>query len=145
MCDTTSNVVSILWGDGLGNFSAPQPLSVGIGPNSVAFGDFNGDGRPDLAVANYGSTHDAGGACAVGTSCPFGDGNTVSVLLNNGNRTFLPAVTHSAGPGPAFVAGRDLHRGGEKGVLVAQYLGSRRTASRSRVPGHSVSEVPHTP
>ena len=32
-------------------------------------GDFNGDGKLDLAVANYGS-------------------NTVSVLLGNGNGTF---------------------------------------------------------
>src|SRR2546427_450294 len=52
MCDTTSRFVSILWGDGRGNFSAPQPLLVGIGPNSVAVEGFNGDGRPDLAVVS---------------------------------------------------------------------------------------------
>src|SRR2546426_619926 len=100
MCDTTSNVVSILWGDGRGNFSAPQPLLAGIGPNSVAVGDFNGDGRLDLAVANYRSTANSGGGCAGGDSCPFGDGSTVSVLLNNGNRAFLPAprAPYSAGP-----------------------------------------------
>ena len=34
----------------------PDPVfEVGSNPVSVAVGDFNGDGRPDLAVANYGS------------------------------------------------------------------------------------------
>src|SRR3989454_1099942 len=138
MCDTTSRFVSILWGDGRGNFSAPQPLLVGIGPNSVAVEDFNGDGRPDLAVANYGSTHNAGGTCAVGTSCPFGDGNTVSVLLNSGNRTFLPAVTYSAGPGSAFVAVGDFNGDGKKDLVVANYgcTGCRSSVSVLRGNGN---------
>ena len=42
---------------------------MGITPASVAVGDFNRDGNPDLAVANYGS-------------------NTVSVLLGNGTGGF---------------------------------------------------------
>ena len=37
-------------------------------------GDFNGDGKPDLAVANA--------------------GDAVSVLLGNGNGTFQPAVNY---------------------------------------------------
>ena len=45
--------VSILLGDGTGNFSAPTNFAVGDRPYSVAVGDFNGDGKQDLAVANY--------------------------------------------------------------------------------------------
>src|SRR5829696_4642307 len=33
-------------------FTGPTDLPVGANPNSVATGDFNGDGDPDLAVAN---------------------------------------------------------------------------------------------
>ena len=47
-----SDNVSILLGDGAGNFSAPTNFAVGDGPVSVAVGDFNGDGKQDLAVAN---------------------------------------------------------------------------------------------
>ncbi len=50
--------------------------------NSVAVGDFNGDGKADLAVANYTS-------------------NNVSVLLGNGNGTFQAAVNYAAGSGPS--------------------------------------------
>ena len=47
-----SSSVSILLGDGAGNFSAPTNFAAGDNPLSVAVGDFNGDGKQDLAVAN---------------------------------------------------------------------------------------------
>ena len=36
-----------------GGFRPPYRLSVGKNPNPVAVGDFNGDLKSDLAVANY--------------------------------------------------------------------------------------------
>ena len=47
----------------------------------MAVGDFNGDGKADLAVANY-------------------DSNSVSVLLGNGNGTFQAAVNYVVGTYP---------------------------------------------
>ena len=50
---------------GDGTFSSPIDHAAGSWPDAVAVGDFNGDGRPDVAAADPGS-------------------NTVSVLLNDG-------------------------------------------------------------
>src|SRR2546425_103985 len=74
------------------SFIARGDFAVGTHPKSVAVGDFNGDGRLDLAVANAGS-HD------------------VSVLLGNGDGTFQPALTFTAGRGGFFVAGGGGHGG----------------------------------
>ena len=66
--------------------AAPGPLTFDRGPGSptgdrprsVALGDVNGDGRPDLAVANELS-------------------NNVSVLLGNGDGTYQPSVNFATG------------------------------------------------
>ena len=60
------------------SFLAAVNYAAGTGPISVTVGDFNGDGKADLAVAN-------------------GDSNNVSVLLGNGNGTFQAAVNYGAG------------------------------------------------
>ena len=60
-------------------------------PYSVVVGDFNGDGKPDLAVANNFS-------------------NNVSVLLGNGDGTFQAAVNYAAGTIPSRYGGRFQRR-----------------------------------
>src|SRR5438128_11768488 len=52
------NTIHVVMVTGTGTFGlvTPIPLPVGSFPESVAVGDFNGDGRLDLAVANGGST-----------------------------------------------------------------------------------------
>jgi hypothetical protein len=49
--DWLGGTVSILLGNGDGSFQAPLRFAVGSYPSSVAVGDFNGDGIPDVAVA----------------------------------------------------------------------------------------------
>ena len=51
----SDNKIAILFNDGAGGFFDPQLLPVGTGPNSVISGDWNGDGKVDLAVVNSGS------------------------------------------------------------------------------------------
>src|SRR6516164_340033 len=82
--------------------SAPRGFDAGSGPQSVAVGDFNGDGKPDLAVVNSYS-------------------NNVSVLLGNGDGTFQPAVSYGtgSGTGPAFVAVGDFNHDGKLDLAVA--------------------------
>src|SRR6185437_9787817 len=72
----------------------------GTAPWSVVAADLNGDGKPDLAVADEGS-------------------NTVSVLLNNGNGTFAAKVDYPTGFSPSSVAEADLNGDGEPDLVVA--------------------------
>ena len=72
------NTVSVLLGNGTASFnSAPQsPYSVGNNPDSLAIGDFNGDGNPDLAVTNQADNtvtillNGLSGICSILTSLP---------------------------------------------------------------------------
>ncbi len=106
-----NNTVGVLLGNGNGTFQTPTAattIGVGNGPRSVAVGDFNRDGIPDLAGAN-----------AV-------DG-TVSVVLGNGNGTFrgpFPATTIAVGNGPDFVAVGDFNRDGIPDLAVTNLDGT---------------------
>ena len=51
-----SNSVSIRLGDGQGGFSGTTNVAVGSTPRSIAVGDFNGDGKQDIAAANFSSS-----------------------------------------------------------------------------------------
>src|SRR5262249_25521752 len=60
------STVSVLLGNGNGTFQAANTFAVGTVPLGLAVGDFNGDGKLDIATANLNS-------------------NNVSVLLGNGD------------------------------------------------------------
>jgi FG-GAP-like repeat len=48
-----SGAISVLLGNGDGTFRSAQYFAAGSDPESVAVGDFNSDGRPDVAVPDY--------------------------------------------------------------------------------------------
>ena len=54
---TSTDGVSVLLGNGNGTFQAAVNYAAGLSPSSVAVGDFNGDGKTDLAVANLASNN----------------------------------------------------------------------------------------
>ncbi|PYI80266.1 MAG: hypothetical protein DME26_21920, partial [Verrucomicrobia bacterium] len=86
----TGSSVSVLLGNGDGTFQAAVNYSAQEGPLSTAVGDFNGDGKPDLAVANDLSA-------------------SVSVLLGNGDGTFQASMNYGAGTNPRSVAVADFN------------------------------------
>jgi hypothetical protein len=51
VANQNSNNASVLLGDGDGSFQTARNFGVGNNTSSIAVGDFNGDGRPDLAVS----------------------------------------------------------------------------------------------
>ncbi len=88
------NTLTILLAKGDGTFTqAPgSPLPVGRNPSSVASGDFNGDGIPDLAVTNQSD-------------------NTLTILLGNGDGTFTAAAGSplAIGNAPVSVVAADFN------------------------------------
>ena len=60
VADYNSSMVSVFlnttaFGATVPSFSTRTDLTAEIGPSSISIGDFNGDGRPDVSVVNYGS------------------------------------------------------------------------------------------
>ena len=76
--------MSVLLNKGDGTFAARLDYATGRGPISVAIGDLNGDGKPDLAIANGHG------------------GNSVSVLLNKGDGTFQAKLDYRTGWQPCL-------------------------------------------
>ncbi len=84
--------------------------SGGPDAGAVAIADLNGDGIPDLVVANYCQTPGQ-------NSCP-GYGQA-AVLLGNGQGTFQPAVRYSTGAnGAVSVAVGDVNSDGIPDLVV---------------------------
>ena len=107
VANRSSSTVSVLLGDGDGTFGAKTDFATGVFPLSVAIGDLDADGIPDLATANHGD--------------PATPGNTVSVLLGNGDGTFGAKQDFEAGTRPISVAIGDLNDDGLPDLAVANY------------------------
>jgi hypothetical protein len=104
--------VSVLLGNGDGTFQSAVTYSTGAYlAQSVAVGDVNGDGIPDVVVANTCET--------VGQYSCFYETGAVSVLLGNGDGTFQPAaISGSGGLGAYSVALGDLNGDGKLDIVV---------------------------
>jgi hypothetical protein len=82
-----NGIVNVLIGNGNGTFQAPVGYSSGgWAITSIAFADLNGDGIPDIVVANC--------STASVQDCQ-GTGDTIGVLLGKGNGTYAPVKTYA--------------------------------------------------
>ncbi|HEY7423311.1 MAG TPA: VCBS repeat-containing protein [Gemmataceae bacterium] len=96
------SVVVLMAGKKAGTFNAPVPFQTGYQVTSIAVGDINNDGKPDIVV---GEGEEDGAT--------FGDPGFISVLLGNGNGGFGLPVNFDAGSPPASrVALADLNGDG---------------------------------
>jgi len=106
-----SSSVTIFYNNGSGGLAATttgsaagdyETVSVGTEPYSVAVGDFNGDGYPDLAVTNF-------------------RGNNLQYLLNGGASSpgkFASSRTVAVGSLPISVAVGDFNGDGRLDAVV---------------------------
>jgi hypothetical protein len=156
--DELANTVTILLGNGAGGFTlAPaSPISTGMGTGAVATGDFNHDGKLDLAVANFtdktisillgngdGSFTPATGSPVATGSHPGGlavgdfngDGKldvaaanftegTVTILLGNGDGTFTPAAASPSAHGASLISAADFNGDGKLDLVVSDFSNS---------------------
>jgi Bacterial Ig-like domain (group 3)/FG-GAP-like repeat/FG-GAP repeat len=111
-----SNTVGVLLGNGDGTFQPVITYDSGGGyPWSIAVADVNGDGKPDLVVANSSSCY----ACT--------DHGWVSVFLGNGDGTFQTAVSYNSGGYSFFsnvsLAVADVNGDGKPDVAVTSACG----------------------
>jgi hypothetical protein len=89
--DTSTHVSSAA---AVAGFAAPPNLPTGFLPTAVAQGDFNGDGKVDLAISNGGD-------------------NTIYVYLGNGDGTFaIPEVLNTTGQAPLWLTAAKLRTNG---------------------------------
>jgi hypothetical protein len=124
-CTNDSGAIAVLLGKGNGTF-APAVLynTTGAYPGSIAIGDFNGDGVPDVAVSNF---------CGI-SSC---SGGLVDIFLGNSNGTLQPAVTYSSGGAyGGSLAAADLNRDGNLDLVVLVTLENGSTGAVSVLMGN---------
>jgi len=101
--------IVLLLGNGAGGFSAASgsPFAAGSGASSVAVGDFNNDGKADVAVTNF-------------------NAGTVTILLGSGAGGFTPAPGSpiAGGGAPSMLVTADFNADGRADLAVANFNGS---------------------
>jgi FG-GAP-like repeat len=103
---TGGNGVSVSLGIGDGRFQAPKNSATGVGTFDMAVGDFNGDGKLDVALAGYVSSTES----------------VVQIMLGNGNGTFTKGQTINlpANVSPRSITTGDFNNDGKLDLAVAE-------------------------
>src|SRR5213078_1108233 len=100
-----TSTVSLFVSRADGGFRAADSYRVGgpatKHPASIAAGDWNGDGRIDLASADNGAT------------------GTISILIGSGAGAFMPATLYGAGPFPEGLVAGDWNGDGKLDLAVS--------------------------
>ena len=98
--------VSILLGNGDGTFQIAADYGVKDAMPDAAIGDFNGDGRSDLAISSPSLLPDGGGA--------------VSIMLGNGDGTFERKADYPAGRYDMSLAVGDFNGDGKDDLMMKE-------------------------
>lgn len=97
---TSTSISSAVSDRADGSFTLSHQTPAGANPYSIVTADFNSDGNPDLATADYGS-------------------GTISVLTGRGDGTFGPAYQKSVGSHPVQIVTGDFNKDGRADLATA--------------------------
>jgi hypothetical protein len=111
--DFEQAAVTVLLGDGKGSFkqAAGSPFAAGDDPFAVVIADFNHDGHPDLAVANFS-----------GQGTDFSK-DAVNILYGDGTGQFRRGPTLATGHCPLMIAAGDIDGDGLPDIAVSNMRG----------------------
>jgi hypothetical protein len=102
----SNSVLHLFFNDGTGHFGAPTDYATALNPQDIAAADFNGDGKPDVAVTGHNS-------------------NMVGVHLHSGSGAVLqPRVDYYAGYTPVGLKAADLDGDARKDLVIADGIGN---------------------
>ncbi len=105
LCSITTDIVgrsgtNVWLGDGAGSFTFAGGTDTGTGSViQTAIADFNGDGKLDVAIANYSDA-------------------TISAILNTGNGTFGVPATYGGIVNPDHMTAADMDGDGHPDIII---------------------------
>jgi len=100
--DHASGMVQIFTGNGDGTFTAGQSIATGdTDSQTIVAADLNGDGWPDLVVANN-------------------NGGNFGVIMNDGTGAFLPIATTTLNNPATVVAAADVNGDGKMDLVLPE-------------------------
>jgi flagellin len=87
---------------GTGSFEEAVAYNTGLAPGQIAYGDFNGNGLLDLAIAK-------------------GGGDSIAVILNNGDGTFSAPTFFATDDLPSAIMAVDINNDGVLDLVTRDY------------------------
>ena len=100
---TDPGSLEILLGNGDGTFLPALKSAAGVNPNLIVAGDWNGDGKPDLAIGRQDSSAHS----------------FIDVWLGNGDGTFQAPVSNATSGGLSDLRAADFTGAGKLSLVVA--------------------------
>jgi hypothetical protein len=107
VADYVTSQIVVLLGNGDGTFRKSTTFSIAV-PIALAVGDFNNDGKEDLAVVEYGGTGES----------------VIAILLGDGTGKFRQSASYPSGVETTGVAVADFNGDGNQDVAVANNAGN---------------------